>query len=106
MDLRQFYRKVRELEHSLAEPYVMVRSIDTSDGGRAGILSEVVREVAAMLIIGGKAELASGAEIEAYQVCQEEAKAAHEKAEMAKRVQVAIISDTEGRFATPKPANK
>ena len=69
-------------------------------------VSEVVREVAAMLIVGGKAVLASEAEIESYRVCQEEAKAAHEKAEMAKRLQVAIISDTEGRFATRKPANK
>ncbi len=104
MDLRRFYRKVRE--HSFAEPYVMVRSVETSDGGHEGVVSEVPRDIAAMLIVGGKTILASQDEIDSYRTLQEEAKTAHEKAEMAKRVQVAIISDVDGRFATPKPPSK
>src|SRR5271165_3462631 len=96
MDLRQFYKKVREVESSLLEPYVMVTSLETSDGGRAGVVSEVAREVAAMLIVGGKAGLAAESEVELYRSSQAEAKAAYEKAELARRLQVTIISDTEG----------
>jgi len=106
MDLRQFYRKVRELESSLPQPYVMVTSVESSDGGRPGIVSEVAREVAAMLIVGGKAMQASESEIESYRVSQDETRKALEKAEIAKRLQVAIISDPEGRLSTRKPGSK
>jgi|SRR5208283_5698024 len=104
MDLRQFYKKVREVESSLPEPYVMVTSLETSDGGRAGVVSEVAREVAAMLIVGGKAVLAAEAEVGSYRKAQADAKAAHEKAELAKHLQVTIISDAEGTLSTGKPA--
>jgi hypothetical protein len=106
MDLRQFYKKVREVEASLTQPYVMVTSLETSDGGRPGVVSEVGREVAAMLIVGGKVVLAAEAEVDAYRKCQADAKAAHEKTEMAKHLQVTIISETDGTLSARKPANK
>jgi hypothetical protein len=94
------------VECSLTGPYVMVTSVETSDGGRAGVVSEVGREVAAMLIVGGKAAIASQPEIDSYRVSQEEARAAHEKAEMAKHLQVTIISDTDGKVTTRKSPGK
>lgn len=106
MDLRQFYKKMREVESSLPQPYVIVTSVETSDGGRPGIVSEVVREVAAMLIVGGKAILATESEIDSYRVSQDEARLRLEKAEMAKRLQVAIISDPEGTLAARKSVTK
>ena len=106
MDLRQFYKKVREVESSLAQPYVMVTSLETSEGGRAGVVSEVACEVAAMLIVGGKAVLATESEVDSYRSSQADAKAAHEKAEMAKHLQVTIVSDAQGPLSTRKPASK
>jgi len=105
MDLRQFYKKMREVESSIRQPYVMVTSVETSDGGRPGIVSEVAREVAAMLIVGGKAVLSSETEVESYRAAQEGAKVAHEKAEMAKRLQLTIVSDPEGKLSMRKPVS-
>jgi|SRR5271154_1644619 len=106
MDLRQFYKKMREVEATLPHPYVMVTSVETSDGGRPGIVSEVAREVAAMLIVSGKAIQANDSEIESYRVSQDETRATLEKAEMAKRLQVAIISDPERPVSTRRPSSK
>ncbi len=106
MDLRQFYKKMREVESSIPQPYVMVTSVETSDGGRPGIVSEVAREVAAMLIVSGKAVQSNEGEVESYRVSQDEARQALEKAEMAKRLQVAIISDPEGKLTGRKPVTK
>ncbi|MGA7411693.1 MAG: hypothetical protein WBW33_14535 [Bryobacteraceae bacterium] len=106
MDLRQFYKKVREVEASLAQPYVMVTSLETSEGGRQGVVSEVGREVAAMLIVGAKVALATESEVDAYRKWQADARAAHEKAELAKHLQVTIISDADGTLSARKPASK
>jgi hypothetical protein len=106
MDLRQFYKKVREVESSLALPFVMVSSLETSEGGRPGVVSEVGREVAAMLIVGAKAVLATENEVDSYRLAQAQAKAAHEKDQIAQRLQVTIVSDSEGTLSTRKPAGK
>ncbi|MEI9814977.1 MAG: hypothetical protein WDO18_21070 [Acidobacteriota bacterium] len=57
MDLREYYRKLHEIEAKIAEPFVMVISRKTSDGGRAGRRTQVPRDVAAKLIVDGKADL-------------------------------------------------
>ena len=98
MDLKQYFRKLREVEATINEPYPLVCSLETSDGGKPGIISEVPREVAAKMIVEGRAALATEAEKERYHEAQAAAKAAAEKAEMAKRVQVAILAEP------PRPA--
>lgn len=57
MDLREYYRKIREKEQEIAEPFVTVVSLKTRDGGRPGRKTIVPRYVAAKLIVEGKAEL-------------------------------------------------
>jgi hypothetical protein len=59
MDLKGYYRKLREVEAALPSDYVVVVSKETPDGGRAGTLTEVPRRVAAKLILDGAAELAT-----------------------------------------------
>ncbi len=93
MDLRQYFRKIRETEAALADEYPVLRSLETPDGGRAGIISEVPRSIAARMIVEGRAAAATDTEREQYRQEQIAAKAAAEKAELAKRVQVAIISE-------------
>ncbi len=93
MDLRQYFRKIREAEASLAHEYPIVSSLETPDGGRAGVISEVPRAIAAKMIVEGRAAVATETEQERYRQGQIDAKAAAEKAELAKRVQVAFIAE-------------
>lgn len=93
MDVKQYYRKLREIEATLSEPYMLVVSLETADGGKAGIVSEVSREVAAKMILEGRAVPASEKETQAYVERQAVKKAAAHKAELARRLQVAIIAD-------------
>ncbi len=58
MDLRGYYQKLRQLEASLPEPCVVI-SHDTSDGGKAGVRTEVPRSIAAKMVTDGTARVAS-----------------------------------------------
>ena len=93
MDLKQYFRKIRQVEASLTEKYPIIVSLETPDGGKPGMVSETTRETAARLIVEGRAVLASEEEKEMYRAQQLCARQAAEKAELARRVQVAIISD-------------
>ncbi len=95
MDVKQYYRKLREIEATINEQYPLVVSVETSDGGKAGVISEVPRAVAAKMVVEGSAALANPQQKEAYQQQQIAARKAARKAELARRVQVAIISDPE-----------
>jgi uncharacterized protein (DUF58 family) len=100
MDVKQYYRKIHEVEAGLSDRYPVVISLETTDGGKAGVLSEVSRPVAAKMIVEGCAVLASPAEKQQYLEEQALAKTAAEKAELARRVQVAIISDADLKAPT------
>lgn len=95
MDLKQYFRKVRETEASLADAYPVLISLETPDGGKAGVRTEVPRAIAAKMIVEAQAVLASEEEQELYRRESLAAKQAADKAELAKRVQVAIISDSD-----------
>ena len=95
MDLKQYFRKLRETEGGLAEQYPIIVSLETPDGGKGGVISEVSRAVAAKLIVENRAVLASDEQKSTYTLEQDLAKKAAEKTELARRVQVAIIADPE-----------
>ena len=57
MDLRFYFNKIREISSSIPADFVSVISLETSDGGRAGVVSEVSRRDAARLIAEGRARL-------------------------------------------------
>jgi hypothetical protein len=92
MDVRQYYRKLREIESGIAEEYVLVSSLETSDGGKPGVVSEVSREQAAKLLVEGRVTLSTGAERTAFFDKRSAEKKAFEKADMARRLQVTIVS--------------
>jgi hypothetical protein len=106
MDVRQFYRKIREVRATIPDEFVFITSAETSDGGRSGVINEVTRENAARLLVEGKAVLASPDEIAVFQSTIAEAQKRLEKAEISKRIQVAIISDHEDRAQSRKTLNK
>ncbi len=106
MDVRQYYRKLRDIEASISEPYLLVVSLETADGGKQGAVSEVSRYVAAKLILEGRAVLASEKEKLTYLEQQATAKKASYKADLARRVQVAIIADSDLEAAACRNNNE
>jgi hypothetical protein len=105
MDLRQYFRKIREVEATLSDEYPVVSSLETADGGKNGTISEVSRAVAAKMIVEGRAVLATEAEREQFRQAQQEAKAAAEQAEAAKRLQVAFIAEPKLNSGGNRKAN-
>jgi hypothetical protein len=95
VDVRQYFRKLREVEAAIPEQFACVTSLENPDGGKAGVVSEVTRELAAKLVVEGRAILSSDSEIKDFFARHATQKLAYEKAEMANRLQVTIVSDPE-----------
>jgi coenzyme F420-reducing hydrogenase alpha subunit len=95
MDLRQYFRKLEELEAAMAEAYQVVVSLQTSDGGKAGLVSEVSRANAAKMIVEGRAVLATEEQKAEFIAQQQAARESAQQVEMARRLQVAILSEAE-----------
>jgi hypothetical protein len=70
MDLRAYYQKIRRIEAGIPEEAVVMVSRETPDGGRAGVLTEVPRAVAARLIADEKADLATTDEAAGWKIAQ------------------------------------
>lgn len=98
MDLRQYFRKIDEVKAQLTEEYPVVVSLETTDGGKAGLISEVSRANAARMIVEGRAVIASEEQKLQFMDQQASAKKAAHAAELAKRVQVAILSESDLQF--------
>lgn len=76
MDLKSYYQKIRGIEESISAEHVVVVSLETPDGGKAGQLAEVRRSVAAKMIVDRKATLAAPELAKEYRRQLEQAKCA------------------------------
>jgi hypothetical protein len=97
MEIRKYYQRVREAEAGISEPFVVVVSLDTGDGGVAGTATEVSRASAARLMVDGKARLADPDEAKEYHERADQARKAAEQKAGASRMQVTVISDSDLR---------
>ncbi len=91
MDLRSYYKKVRDEEATLTGDHIVLVSLETSEGGKPGVLTEAPRAIAARLIAEERARVATEEEAREFHEANREARSAHEEAEAAKRVQVMVI---------------
>lgn len=91
MDLRVYYKNVRDLEATIPGEFAVIVSLNTPDGGKAGLTSEVPRYAAAKLVVENRARLASEEEGKAY---FEQLRGASAMAEPA--------ATTDGKTAKPK----
>jgi hypothetical protein len=66
MDLRMYYQKIREMEATIVETYPVVVSLPTGDGGKAGVLAEVPRRVAAKMLLDGTALMATPEQVQLF----------------------------------------
>ncbi len=97
MDLRNYFKKIKDTESSIAEPYLLIVSLETPDGGKPGAVVEVTRQEAAKALVEGRAVRANEDQKEGYYKQEAARKKSAEKAELSRRLQIAIISDSELR---------
>ncbi|MGH9632518.1 MAG: hypothetical protein ACRD7E_29785, partial [Bryobacteraceae bacterium] len=95
MDVRAFFHKVRQVEATIVESHVVVVSLETPDGGRPGVMTQVSKPAAARMIVEGRARLASKEEAETFRYDAQEAKRAADQLAAASRLNLTVISDEE-----------
>jgi hypothetical protein len=91
MDLKAYYKKVREVESGLSHPFVVVVSVETQDGGKAGVMTEVATLTAAKHIAEGRARVATAEESAVFHSRNQEAKQAADDAVAASRMQFVVV---------------
>jgi hypothetical protein len=91
MDLRAYYQKIKDAEALLTGDSLVVVSLATPEGGKAGVRTEVPRMVAAKLLVEGRARLATEEETLKFHAANCEAREKFDHEETARRVQVMVI---------------
>jgi hypothetical protein len=103
MDLKAYFKTLRQVESNLPADEVVVASLATADGGRAGELTEASRTVAAKLIVDGAARLGTGEEARQYHERAAELRRQAEQKEAASRIRVVWVSETGDEDKKQKP---
>lgn len=95
MDLKRYYQKIRDIESTILDPFVVVVSLETPDGGKPGALTEVPPRVAAKMVVDGSARLANPEETQRLRDALAEAQRAAEQAAAVGRVQLTVLPTDE-----------
>lgn len=95
MDLKNYYRKIREVAATISDEWAVVSSRATPDGGHPGVLAEVPRGVAARMVAEGTAELATAEQAASFREDRCARHAAEEERRAAARIQVNVISQAD-----------
>lgn len=101
MDVRAYYNKVREIEAGLNGEHVVVISLATPEGGKAGVRTEAQRLTAARLIVEGRARIATDGESAEFHESHRAAKAQHDREAAAQRLQVIVVPHAESPAVPP-----
>jgi len=97
MDLQVYYKKIRTLEASIRDPSVVLVSLETPDGGKEGVRTEVPRLIAARMLVEGTARLATAEEAREFQEQKADAKRQADQIAAVSRMQFAVVSPSELR---------
>lgn len=95
MDVKQYFQRVRELAAQIPADAVVIKSIATTNGGRAGVMTEVNRYTAAKQVIDGNAVLATEDESAAYHHEMELRRQVAERAQALSRLQISLSTATQ-----------
>ena len=95
MDLRQYYQKIREKEAAFKDPYPVLVSRETGDGGKVGVLTEVTCQIAARMVVDGTAQEASEEQAREFRKQQAEVLRLAQEAAEAAKVQVTVVTTEE-----------
>jgi hypothetical protein len=97
MDLKTYYSNIRAVETTLEGENIVVISLATSEGGKAGVATEVQRYVAAKLIADQRARVATREEAEVFYLESEKRRLRFEQEEEARRMRVMVIPSADLR---------
>jgi hypothetical protein len=97
MDLRAYYKKLREVERQMDGGDVVIVSLATDEGGKDGVRTEAPREVAARQVAEGRARVATAEEAEAFHQSRRAAREKIDQDETARRIQVMVVPSSELR---------
>src|SRR4051812_45227787 len=92
MDIRAYFQKLREAQSAIPSECVVMVSTDTPDGGKAGRMVEVGREVAAHMVVDGRGRLATDAEARAFRADMTELIYKAKAEQNAGKVQLTVMS--------------
>ena len=95
MDLRQFYKKIKEFEDGIKTKEVIVVSNETPDGGKAGVKSEAKRSLAARMLAEGRIRLATEEEALRFHQEKEDAYKRGQDLLNSGKVQLAVLTESE-----------
>ncbi len=99
MDLRSYYKKVRDAEAELKGEEVVLVSLETTEGGKPGVYTEAPRGVAARLIAEGRARVATAEEAAAFREGLLLAREQYLQDEEARRVQIVVMPVNAAKMA-------
>jgi hypothetical protein len=105
MDMKKYYKKLREIEATLPDEVVLI-SKDTPEGGRAGVFTEAPRPVAARLIVEGAAERASEEDAAVFVKETRERHTEELRRRAAASIQVSVITEDQARALSTTPSTK
>jgi hypothetical protein len=95
MDLRAYYQKIREIEARIEDAFAIVVSLETGDGGKGGIATEVSRATAAKMVVEGIVRMASAEEGAEFLTQKAEAVRVAVQEAAAGQVQLSVVSTSE-----------
>jgi len=95
MNLRTYYQKIRNIEQALVEPFVVLESNETADGGKEGLLTEVPRQLAAKMIADGRARLAAEQAVREFHEKKAEAKRTADHETITNKMQMMLVPTAE-----------
>src|SRR5262249_21088780 len=107
MDLKVYYQKIREVEGRIKMAYPVIVSLETPDGGIAGVRTETPAHLAARMIVEGRARIADNDEMKDFHAQKAEAKRVADQLDAPKGMQVTVVWESElGALKGSKPGAK
>jgi hypothetical protein len=100
MDLRSYYKKIRDAEATMPGVDCVLVSLETNEGGREGVRTEAPRNIAARLIAETRARLATDEEAAEFREGLRQARDQYERDEAARRVQIVMMPAKDAGKAT------
>lgn len=95
MNLKDYYREIDAQLASIESNFVYIISLATPNGGREGVVSEVNRATAAMMIVEKKARLMTPEEVSQMRAEREQAQRQKDLADLQERVRMSRLAEEE-----------
>jgi hypothetical protein len=95
MNLRKYYEQVKTIRESIPEEFAYVTSLATANGGKAGVVTQVDRDLAARMIADGVARLSQAEEVKAYEAENEQGRNVAREEQLRNRLRIALVNEPE-----------